>query len=83
MMTNPQVPESIRRAEKLPTEQEQRDLVNYLAAHPKASDLLEGKGSLSSAQVADSGRSPHRADSATMRVTAGCPFAPRACPLYA
>ena len=38
------MPEYIRRAEKLLTEEERRDIVDYLAAHPKAGDIMEGTG---------------------------------------
>ena len=44
MITVAEVPEYIRRAEKLLSEAERRDVVEYLAAHPKAGDLLEGTG---------------------------------------
>jgi len=44
MLTVAEVPEYIRRAEKLLTATERRDVVDYLAAHPKAGDLMEGTG---------------------------------------
>jgi len=44
MLTVAEVPEYIRRAEKLLTADERLDLVNYLAARPKAGVLLEGTG---------------------------------------
>ncbi len=44
MLTVAEVPEYIRRAEKLLTDAERRDVVDYLAAHPKAGDLMEGTG---------------------------------------
>jgi len=44
MLTVAAVPEYIRRAEKLLTSGERLDLVNYLAARPKAGVLLEGTG---------------------------------------
>lgn len=44
MLTVAELPEYIRNAEKLLTEPERRDIVNYLAAHPRAGDLLEGTG---------------------------------------
>ena len=44
MLTIAEVPEYIRRAEKLLTEDERRDVVDYLAAHPKAGDIMEGTG---------------------------------------
>lgn len=44
MLTIAEVPEYIRRAEKLLTEKARRDIVDYLAANPKAGDLMEGTG---------------------------------------
>jgi hypothetical protein len=44
VLTIAEVPEYIRRAEKLLTENERRDVVDYLAAHPKAGDIMEGTG---------------------------------------
>ena len=44
MLTIAELPEYIRRAEKLMSSAERLDIVNYLASHPKAGDLLEGTG---------------------------------------
>lgn len=44
MITVAEVPEYIRRCEKLLSADEQRDVIEYLAAHPKAGDLMEGTG---------------------------------------
>lgn len=44
MITVAEVPEYIRRAEKLLSDTERRDVIEYLAAHPKAGDLMEGTG---------------------------------------
>ena len=44
MLTVAEVPEYIRKSEKLLSDGERRDVVNYLAAHPKAGDLMEGSG---------------------------------------
>lgn len=44
MLTVAEVPEYIRRSEKLLSDSERRDVVDYLAAHPKAGDLMEGTG---------------------------------------
>ncbi|MFZ5484483.1 MAG: type II toxin-antitoxin system RelE/ParE family toxin [Pseudomonadota bacterium] len=44
MITVAEVPEYIRRAEKLLSDAERRDVIEYLAAHPKAGDLMEGTG---------------------------------------
>ena len=46
MLTIAELPEYIRRAEKLMSAAERIDIVNYLAAHPKAGDLLEGTGGI-------------------------------------
>jgi hypothetical protein len=46
MMTVAEMPEYIRRAEKLLTEGERRDVVDYLASHPKAGDLIQGTGGI-------------------------------------
>lgn len=46
MITIAEVPEYIRQAEKLLTETERRDVLSYLAAHPKAGDLIEGTGGI-------------------------------------
>jgi len=44
MLTIAELPEYVRRAEKLMSAAERMDIVNYLAAHPKAGELLEGTG---------------------------------------
>ena len=44
MLTIAELPEYIRRAEKLMSAAERLDIVNCLAAHPKAGDLMEGTG---------------------------------------
>lgn len=46
MITIAEVPEYIRQAEKILTEAERQDVLNYLAAHPKAGDLIEGTGGI-------------------------------------
>ena len=46
MITIGEVPEYIRQAEKLLTEAERQDVLSYLAAHPKAGDLIEGTGGI-------------------------------------
>ena len=46
MITIAEVPEYIRQAEKLLTETERQDVLNYLAAHPKDGDLIEGTGGI-------------------------------------
>jgi hypothetical protein len=44
MLTVAELSEFIRAADKLLTETERRDVIDYLAAHPKAGDLMEGTG---------------------------------------
>ncbi len=44
MITIAELPEYIRRAAKLLSLGERVDIVNYLAVHPKAGDLMEGTG---------------------------------------
>lgn len=44
MITIAELPEYIRRAEQLMSDAERLDVVNYLAAQPKAGDLMEGTG---------------------------------------
>jgi hypothetical protein len=44
MLTIAELPEYIRRADKLMSIAERIDIVNYLAAHPKAGDVMEGTG---------------------------------------
>ena len=44
MQTLAETTENIRRAEKLLSDEERKDVLNYLAEHPKAGDLMEGTG---------------------------------------
>jgi hypothetical protein len=44
MLTIAELPEYIRRADKLMSIAERIDIVNYLAAHPKAGDVMECTG---------------------------------------
>lgn len=46
MLTIAELPEYIRRVEKLLSVTERLDIVNYLAAHPKAGNLMEGTGGI-------------------------------------
>ncbi|WOB76630.1 addiction module toxin RelE [Achromobacter xylosoxidans] len=39
-----ELPSYIRLADKLLTEQERQDLIDYLAGNPKAGDIMEGTG---------------------------------------
>ena len=51
-----ETPEYLRRCDKLLTEGERRDVVDYLAAHPKAGDLMEGTGGVRKIRWARAGR---------------------------
>ncbi len=44
MLTVAELPEFIRSANKLLTESERQDIIQYLAQRPKAGDLMEGTG---------------------------------------
>lgn len=46
MITIVELPEFIRRSKKLLTEDEQSNLVNYLALHPTAGVLMQGTGGI-------------------------------------
>jgi hypothetical protein len=46
MLTIAELPEYVRRVEKLLSARERIDIVNYLAAHPKVGDLVEGTGGI-------------------------------------
>ena len=46
MLTIAELPEYVRRVEKLLSATERIDIVNYLAAHPKVGDLVEGTGGI-------------------------------------
>ncbi|NDY90144.1 type II toxin-antitoxin system RelE/ParE family toxin [Ideonella livida] len=56
MQTVAELPEYIKRADKLLGADERRDLVEYLATHPKAGDLLEGTGGVRKLRWAREGR---------------------------
>lgn len=56
MQTVAETSEYLRRCEKLLTEAERRDVVDYLAAHPKAGDLMEGTGGVRKIRWARAGR---------------------------
>lgn len=56
MQTLAETPEYIRRAEKLLADDERRDILNYLAAHPKAGDLMEGTGGIRKLRWSRGGR---------------------------
>ncbi len=46
MLTIAELPEYIRQAQKLMSVDERREIIDYLAAHPKAGDLIEGTGGI-------------------------------------
>ena len=46
VLTAAELPEYIRCAERLLGVSERLDIVNYLASHPKAGDLMEGTGGI-------------------------------------
>ena len=46
MHTVAELPEYLRRAERLLSEQARTDLVDYLAAHPKAGVIMRGTGGI-------------------------------------
>ncbi len=46
MLTIAELPEYIRRADKLMSSSERLDIVHYLSAHPKSGDLIEGTGGI-------------------------------------
>lgn len=56
LYTVAEAPEYIRLAEKLLSSDERRDLISYLAAHPRAGDLIEGTGGVRKLRWARGGR---------------------------
>ncbi|MGP1676192.1 MAG: type II toxin-antitoxin system RelE/ParE family toxin [Giesbergeria sp.] len=56
MQTVAETPEYLRRADKLLTDGERGDVVDYLAAHPKAGDLMQGTGGVRKLRWARAGR---------------------------
>lgn len=56
MQTIAETPEYIRRAEKLLSDDERRDVLQYLAAHPRSGDLMEGTGGVRKLRWARGGR---------------------------
>lgn len=56
LYTVAETPEYIRKAEKLLSAEERRDLISYLAAHPRAGDLIEGTGGVRKLRWARGGR---------------------------
>lgn len=56
LITVAETPGYIRLAEKLLSEDERRDLISYLAEHPRAGDLIEGTGGVRKLRWARGGR---------------------------
>jgi hypothetical protein len=56
LITVAELPEYQRRAQKLLSEDEQHDIVNYLAAFPKDGDLIRGTGGVRKLRWRRSGR---------------------------
>ncbi len=56
LITVAEMPEYIRRATKLLSESERDDLIDYVAASPKAGDLIQGTGGVRKLRWARSGR---------------------------
>lgn len=56
MLTVAELPEYLRTASKLLSEADRRAVVDYLAAHPKAGDLIEGTGGVRKLRWARDGR---------------------------
>lgn len=46
MQTIVELPEFIKKSEKLITEAEKRDIINYLAAHPSSGVIIQGTGGI-------------------------------------
>ncbi|MCP4427968.1 MAG: addiction module toxin RelE, partial [Chloroflexi bacterium] len=46
MITVVELQEYIRRSKKLLTEDEQRNIINYLAAHPASGIIMKGTGGI-------------------------------------
>jgi len=56
LITVAEMPEYIRRAEKLLSQSERTELIDYVAANPKAGDLIQGTGGIRKLRWARSGR---------------------------
>jgi len=56
LLTVAELPEYLRTAGKLLAEADRRAVVEYLAAHPKAGDLIEGTGGVRKLRWARDGR---------------------------
>jgi hypothetical protein len=56
LITVAEMPEYIRRATKLLSQSERNDVIDYVAATPKAGDLIQGTGGVRKLRWARSGR---------------------------
>lgn len=56
MQTVAESPEYIKRAEKLLSDDERRDVLSYIADHPKSGDLMEGTGGVRKLRWSRGGR---------------------------
>ena len=56
LTTVTELPEYIRRANELLNEAERKSVVDYLAAHPRAGDVMEGTGGIRKLRWARGGR---------------------------
>lgn len=56
MQTIAETSEYLRRAEKLLSDDERRDILAYLAEHPRAGDLMEGTGGVRKLRWSRGGR---------------------------
>ena len=56
LITVAEVPEYIRRSAKLLSESERNDVIDHVAANPKAGDLIQGTGGVRKLRWARSGR---------------------------
>jgi hypothetical protein len=56
LITVAEMPEYIRRAAKLLSQSERNDVIDYVAATPKAGDLIQGTGGVRKLRWARSGR---------------------------
>ena len=56
MTTITELPEYIRRADELLNEVERKSVIDYLAAHPRAGDILEGSGGIRKLRWARGGK---------------------------
>ena len=56
LTTVTELPEYIRRADELLNEAERKSVIDYLAAHPRAGDMMEGTGGIRKLRWARGGK---------------------------